>query len=303
VDFFQVALRSWWEAMFAKMRRPGHRYSFRDVLTGNCAIDMDLFQAAGGFDETFRCHEDYEIGVRLVEASAEICFVQEAAAVHHECTTVSRAFARKRDEGRADVRMLSKHPHLCSVLPLGVFERYATRAELRLRRLVFQQPAVARLFAAFLAKSMRAFESARLRGRWLHRLNHLLHYWYWRGVADVVPDFRQFQRLRAECRSRSEWRPDWLDIDLSAGLDTAIALIDTRRPDGVSIRYDEEHLGDIPALPGAQRLKGIHLKASLALEFAGPLVAALRRAGAIHGEGRWNRISGGATLPVAALRL
>jgi hypothetical protein len=199
--------------------------------------------------------------------------------------------------------MLSKHPHLCGMLPLGTFERHATRAESRLRRLVFERPAAAGMVAALMAKSMRALEATRLRGRWLNRLNQLLHYWYWRGVADVVPDFRQFQRLRVQCRSRSTWRPDWLDVDLFAGLATAMALVDTRRPNGVSVHYGHAHVGDIPALPGTQRLKGLHLRASLALELAEPLVAALREAGVVPGERRHDGIGVGALVPDAALRL
>ncbi len=299
-DLFQIALRGWWEAMFSRMRRPGHRYDFRDVLTGNCAIDTDSFHRAGGFDESFGCHEDYEMGVRLVESSCEFRFIEEAAGVHHESTDLRRACVRKREEGRADVQMVRAHPHLVQALPLGVFEHYATRTQSLLRHLVFRRPAAARARASMCLRSLRAFEAARLRGRWQRRVHDLLHYWYWRGVAEAVPRFEAFLQLRERCRAAARWQPQWLDVDLAGGLSGAMAAIDARRPDAVRVVYGSEHAGDMPPLPGAERLRGIHLKAALARELAGGFVSALGRAGVVSVETRETHIVATGPLPVTA---
>jgi GT2 family glycosyltransferase len=302
IDFFQIALRGWWEAMFASMRRAGHRYDFRDVLTGNCAIDARLFRTIGGFDERFRCHEDYEFGVRTVAAPAEVRFVEDAVATHHECTTLSRSLWRKREEGRADVQMIRTHPHLVAALPLGVFEQYATRTQSLVRRLAFGRPAAGRVVAAIFTRALRVFEAARLRGRWQRRLHDLLQYSYWCGVSDAVGSFGEFERLRAECRSLPGRRSDSLDVDLALGLAASMRLVDGRRPDALEVRYRSERVGAIPASPGAERLKGAHLQAALARELAGPLVLALGRAGVIAVQTRENVITTGA-VPVDALAL
>ncbi len=302
-DFFQVTLRGWWEAMFSRMRRPGHRHTFRDVLTGNCAVDAGLFRRVGGFDEDLLCHEDYELGVRLLVAGAEIEFVEDAAAVHHECTTAHRCFVRKRHEGRADVQMVRKHPHLLAQLPLGAFDHYPPQVGLQIARRVFDHPKAASLLAAARTRSLGAYETARLRGRWRRRLEDLLTYWYWRGVRDVLPDFAAVREFRIDARERSRWQPSWIDVDLARGLANAMTMIDRRRPDGLTVSYGEQHVGEIDAVPGAERLKGAHLRAALARELAGHFVAALGRAGVVAVDGRLNPVTATGRLPVAALRL
>ncbi|MGE5360063.1 MAG: glycosyltransferase family 2 protein, partial [Bacteroidales bacterium] len=303
IDFFQIALRRWWEAMFNRMRQPGHRYTFRDVLTGNCAIDTDLFRQVGGFDEQFRCHEDYELGVRAIASGADVRFAPDATGIHHERTTMPRAFARKVDEGRADVALLRKHPRLLTVLPLGVFEQYATPMEFRVRRLVFEWPRAGRLVARTLTRSLVPMEATRLRGRWLRRLHVLLHYWYWRGVRDEVPSLAALRDFRAECRSRPTGAVDRAEVDLAHGLQRAMATIDARRPDAVRVRYGDHVVGAIEAEPGAERLRGTHLKAALARELAGPLVAALGRAGVIPVSIDAGRLVSSGPLPSRALAL
>ncbi len=302
-DFFQAALRGWWEAMFAAMRRPGHRYRFRDLLTGNCAIDASLFRQVGGFDEQLRCHEDYELGVRLVEAHAEVRLLAGAAGLHHEKTTLVRAFARKVEEGRADVQMIRKHPHLFPVLPLGVSDMYATRMQRVLRRLLFAQPASGRLLARVLTRSLPTFERARLRGRWRHRLDDLLYYWYWRGVADAIGAFSEFEHLVARCHLAASWQPTELDVDLDSGVERAMRTIDEQRPDGIRVRYRNDDVGRMLPEPGAERLRGEHLRAALARELAGPFLRALGRNGVIAVETLADKLVATGPLPAAALPL
>ena len=81
------------------------------------------------FDEALECHEDYELGLRLIAAGARLRYVSEAAGWHHEHTTLEGALRRKRDEGRADVVLAGRHPDLAPVLPLSaplVYHRAAS---------------------------------------------------------------------------------------------------------------------------------------------------------------------------------
>ncbi len=36
-------LRGWWEAMFTRMRSPGHRFAYNDLLSGNFSIPASTF--------------------------------------------------------------------------------------------------------------------------------------------------------------------------------------------------------------------------------------------------------------------
>ena len=213
-----------------------------------------LFQRVGSFDAAFACHEDYELGVRLIDEGAGMRFVESAQGVHHERTTLHRAFARKRDEGRADILMLEKHPELVPALPLGVFERHATRAQRLLRRLNFERPAVGRVLASVMARSLPALEYARLRGRWMRRLHDLLSYWYWNGVTARLHNFEAYSAFLEGCRSRSSWSPLTQEVDLSNGLELVMAQVDRRRPAGLRVTLKGTRLGEIPPMPGAEGL-------------------------------------------------
>ena len=82
-DFFGVTLRGWWDAMFERMREPGHRFSYKDLLSGNFSIRRSLFRQVGGFNERLPCHEDYELGFRLIRSGARLTFAEAAAGWHH----------------------------------------------------------------------------------------------------------------------------------------------------------------------------------------------------------------------------
>jgi hypothetical protein len=199
--------------------------------------------------------------------------------------------------------MVRKHPHLLTQLPLGGFDHYAPQADLRIARGVFGRPRAAFLRAAMGIRSLRAYETARLRGRWLRRLEDLLTHSYWCGVREAIPDMAALKQFRVEARERSRWQPSWVDVDVARGLANAMAIVDRRRPDGLAVSYGGQHVGEIDAVPGAERLKGTHLRAALARELSGRFVAALGRAGIVAVDGRWNPVTTVGRLPAAALRL
>ncbi|MCA1627003.1 MAG: glycosyltransferase, partial [Acidobacteria bacterium] len=64
LGFFTMALRNWWQDEFYAMRRPGHRYTYRDLLSGNFSIESQFFARLNGFDRAYPdCGgEDYEFG-------------------------------------------------------------------------------------------------------------------------------------------------------------------------------------------------------------------------------------------------
>jgi GT2 family glycosyltransferase len=302
-DFFQATLHGWWEAMFEAMRRRGHRYWFRDLLTGNCALAASLFRDVGGFDETFRCHEDYELGVRLIDRGHVLRFVPDAIGRHHEQTRLARALERKREEGRADIAMLRKHPHVAPSLPLGVFARYASGRHRLLRRLAFRYPAAGAALTASIGGLLQPLERGRFRGRWRRRVYDMLVFWYWRGIADEVGSLPAFVAFLEGCGRRSSWSPMTLEVDVGNGLELVMAQVDRRRPDGLRVMLGERELGTIAPVPGAERLRGLHLRAALAWELSGPLVVALGETGRVGIAERDGALAATEPLPSETLPL
>jgi glycosyltransferase involved in cell wall biosynthesis len=274
--FFPVILRGWWEAMFEPMRRTGHRFTFRDLLSGNFSLERELFERVGRFEEALRCHEDYELGVRLLEGDAVFHFEAAAEGVHDEQTDLSGALARKFAEGRADVWLAHRHPALLPALPLTYLPTGTGRRR-ALWRLAFRRPAAGDLLAAWLRRRLRWYEQVRLRYRWKALLEDLLVYQYLRGVASLI-DAHAFEELQQRA-GRDVGARITMGLDLRDGLQAAECRLDAERPAGVRLRYGPHPVGDIPADPGAERLRGAHLRPALALPLASPFLRALALAG------------------------
>jgi len=295
--FFAATLRNWWETMFAEMRRPGHRFTFRDVLTGNCAIDAALFRRAGAFDVSLACREDYELGARAIAAGAQLAFCEAAQGIHHEVTTLERALERKRAEGRADVAIIRKHPELLQALPLGATVGSHGPVPRGFRKLPFTRRRAASALATGLRRSLDLFEAARMRGRWHVRLYQLLELAYWQGIASEVGTLGALAALvhgtaRADGRA---WL--WLRVDLCKGLSPAERCVESVRPDAIAVFHRDETVGMISPWPGAEPLRGVHLRAALAQTLAPPLLASLGRAGEIGVEQHGGRLVTSGPLP------
>ena len=275
-DFFAVMLRSWWETMFDRMRDPGHRFSYSDLLSGNFSIRRSFFRQAGGFDEGFQCHEDYELGFRLLGGGARFAFVEEAAGWHHEHTDLMRALRRKRDEGRADVALARRHPPLTPVLQLcRCNARELTRRSRLLRTLALGHPAAGDLFESQCRSMLSLLEAARLRTRWRRLLDDLLGYWYWRGVGEAL-DHVPVTEL---CRTNGSPHAVVYDLDLRQGLSAAVCEIEEVQPDAVRLCWGSRMIGSVPPAPGTEPLRGRHLPSLLRQRFARALgeILALQR--------------------------
>jgi GT2 family glycosyltransferase len=276
-DFFSIILRGWWESMYDGMRRPGHRYTYRDLLSGHFSIASDAFERLGGFDTSLRCHEDYELGYRAIEAGMRFRFIGGAVAWHHDSTDVAKALRRKFDEGVVDVKLAARHPRLAAELP---FCSWRTDHSRLVRRLAWGAPQLGDGLAGALRATLRFYETMRLRFRWRDVLTQLLAYWYWRGVAETVGDREEFERLiPGDVNSSHGDAPPELVIDLAEGYERAAARIDAVRPRSIALVFDTHPIGVVPDRPGAERLRGEHLTPLLARDFSRPLLRALAAAG------------------------
>jgi len=241
-DFYWMELRGWWEAMFGRMREHGHRYTFRDLLSGNFSLGAELFRRVGGFDTAFpNCGgEDFELGVRLLELGATLSFAADAVGDHHETRNLKGLFQRKHQEGRADVLITVRHPELLPTISLSRFDKPFSRLSRTLRPLAFSNPKAGDALASALSRQLNFFERARMRNRWRRTVDVLLDYWYWRGAAGELktPEglAALLRRAPAHVILSGASEPE-MEIDLKQGLETAERLLDERRPASVRLQY------------------------------------------------------------------
>jgi glycosyltransferase involved in cell wall biosynthesis len=273
--FFCIQLRVWWEAMFDAMRQPGHRYSYRDLLSGNFSLAAELFARTGGFDPALRCHEDYELGMRLIKAGASFTFAADALGCHYAITDLDHSLRRKYQEGQADVLLGSRHPELRRMLPLARFRVPHSPLSRLLYALAFAWPGGGDLLAVRLQHWLDLLERARLRSCWRRLLDDLLGYWYWRGVAVELGSRRALAGFIEGGLPPVDEGGDEIEIDLRQGLEAAERQLDEARPSGVHIRYGRQSVGRIPPQPGVEGLRGVHLRPILATNLAMPLLQAL----------------------------
>jgi GT2 family glycosyltransferase len=268
---FGLTLRGWWESMFDGPRLAGHRYTWQNVLTGHLSVPRSLFAQLGGFDPALRCHEDYEFGYRAIEAGATVRFLADAVAWHHETTDLARAFTRKLEEGHADVQLATRHPELVGALPLARTPA-GGRKQRVLVRLAWRSPRLGDALARLLVPGLAIYERWRLRFRWRALLEALLVYWYWRGVAQAIGSRARLDAVLAEPAGSAG--PE-LTIDLSEGLPAAEQRLDARRPRTARLVYGDRLVGEIEPRPGAEPLRGVHLRPLLARTFAARYLRAL----------------------------
>jgi hypothetical protein len=241
--------------MFDRMREPGHRYAYSDLLSGNFSLSRALLAEIGGFDETLRCHEDYELGFRLIAAGAQLRFAERAAGRHHEYTDLGRALRRKRDEGRADVALAHRHATLVPVLPLSADYSYLSRRGRRLVAMARHRPAAGDVLERMYRGMLPVLEFLRLRTRWRRLVDDLLLYWYWRGVAESI-DPRALEALVEAAGPVHAVH----DLDLRAGLEAASCEVDRVHPQAIRLRWGALVVGTVEALPGAEPMQGRHLR-------------------------------------------
>ena len=122
-----------------------------DVFTGNLSVKRRWLQAVDGFDEAFAGYgcEDWDLGQRLLAAGAGFAYAADAAVVHQFALTPARWRAHMQQMGRAQVRLVTKYPHLSGQMILGEFyhssggHRLATQFAIQFPRLSMAASAAA----------------------------------------------------------------------------------------------------------------------------------------------------------------
>lgn len=276
----RLFVREWWTAHFDELAAPGHRFTYRDLLTGNLSISAALWRRLGGLDPKFRkSREDYELGVRLLSADVPFVYAPEALGWHyeHETMTLEGAFRRSFEEGRMDALMGEKHPAVRAGLPLAMPRPARARF---LERLIFSYAWAGDVLAHSAQRLLPVLDRMGLRDHYAILFYKLRRYWYVRGVSEYFGSAAQWEDYVREAAAPGDLRT--LELDLRQGVASAEARLDEVRPERVLLRFGHHELGTLESEGGAERWRGAHLRSQLFRQLRTPLLRALALEGEIE---------------------
>lgn len=280
-DLFTISLRHWWEDKFDKMNEPGHLFSYEDLLSGNFSLPRVMFEEAGGFDNSLSCREDYELGLRLIAAGAQLVFAADAKGYHHDDTTrLPRSLQRKYLEAQAAIAIGRKHTYMDMTLHCNSL--HYPEAILMSKRIWWMKNLsfVTHMYAGLLQQQMYLLARIKWRGRW-QRLNRKLHaYWYVKGIVDELGSVKAIRQYVRELQSRQNSTNPLL-INLEEGIGQAAQTVNGHCPRRVQLVYGQLAIGEMPYKPGAEHYNGTHLKKVLAKDLFCPLISQLALEGKI----------------------
>jgi glycosyltransferase involved in cell wall biosynthesis len=94
-----------------RFARPGYTIHFKEAYTGNFSIRRSVIRRVGAFDEDFQVYgyEDYELALRLVQASVRLIYSAEALAYQHYHKDFAGLARDSIAKGQTAVLFASKH--------------------------------------------------------------------------------------------------------------------------------------------------------------------------------------------------
>lgn len=277
-SFYHMHTRSWWQSHFAEVAQAGHRFHYRDLVSGNLSLSADLFRDLGGFNPAIRAAggEDYEFGARVIKAGMEIAFEPEARALHHQHETMDLvgSLRRAKQEGHVNVVIGRLHPEVRAEL-FSAFEEAREPYFRGVRYLVFRRRWLGRALAWLIVRMLPVLEAAKMRRRWRKAVGAAHGYWYWRGVAEELGSEAALTAYLNEVSELQIPPQEALEVDLVDGLEAAEGRLDEERPASVCVRFGDVELGRIEPLTLGEPLRGAHLRPILAERLAFQMLIAL----------------------------
>jgi putative membrane protein len=177
--------------------------------------------------------------------------------------------------------MARSHPEFSQALPLARTDLNRLSPARFLCMLVFNWPTVGDAFATILRVALDFMEKARLHRSW-RQLSTILHkYWYWKGVTSQFETLQKLRETLEEVAVSSRPSASLTELDLSNGLENAEERLDKERPEAIRIRFGGTPVGVVLHQPGAEALRGIHLRSLLSNFLTEPLLHAMALEGKI----------------------
>lgn len=262
--------RTWWEDAFQNMSKPGWRFGYQDLMGCNFSVTRSLYRRLGGMDAAISSfsREDWEFAVRLIKSGAVVEYAPGACGRHHVSFSVKRGLHRKIQEGRAETRMAKIHPDIWPTLRLSdpVYNTHFMGP--LVRWLAFNAPRILQAPINFFLRQLYIFIHTFHLHAWIFRTFYGLEaYWYWLGAAEELGTIDKLEQLKSFVQEHKE-TPASATVNLRNGLGNIENQIDRLRPDELHIFLDDMYVGHIPDKPGAECLKGAHLKPYILENFA-----------------------------------
>ena len=279
-SFWQINARLWWEDTYGQMRHPGHRFSYRDFFSGNVSLSAELFQRIGGFDDRINMRlEDYEMGIRLLDAGVRFHFVSSALAYHFDETDLPLWLKRSFQEGIADIQIVRSHPKL-RVERFGRSDDEESWKEMR--RITYLSAIYGGWFtdklASWLESQARISETLKFRKLWWLLIGTLREYYYWRGVRSELGSGKEVKKWILDSPAALKATDSAPVIDLSAPINSQLMSYASVKAEqeGLKILWLGLELLEIPPEPGKEPLNEEHLQSLIqnrALEVFLPALA------------------------------
>ncbi len=262
-SWWQLDARMWWEDRYREMRRPGHRFNYRDVFSGNLAIKRDVFFDVGGFDARYRRIEDYELGLRLIGRGTKIRHEPNALAWHHESVDLPEWLGRLRAEGHAEVQLAEEYPEFRGHF-FGSIDAHGPRFVRSARRLAMSDAKLGRALKSAWLRWSFCCESLRLRSRWREAIAWLREYHYWSGVSEALGG-RGFASWVQDGPLPRPLGCDVVEIDLLdlPPPDLLGPLLSSGTRNGLRIRVDDVECLVLGPEPGVEPIGEAHLRGAL----------------------------------------
>lgn len=220
--YFQTKLKEWWEASFHSMHHEGSCFSYRNMLSGNFSLPAEFFRLVGGFDTTFKCQEDYELGVRLIQAGAQFIFEPKAMGCHNEKTDLNRWLNRKYSEGKAAVQLYKKHPQLRDTIPvINQFKDNFPPSYQRRLQFIDRWSSLAKAEAIIYKYALNVTEWLHMPEIWEKLLGRLQTYWFLKGMLATVDGLDSLISLLNGASLIQKEHSLVTDIKMAKGLGTA----------------------------------------------------------------------------------
>jgi GT2 family glycosyltransferase len=182
-------LRNWWEDHYRGQREANHQWTFVDFAVGNASISRDLLDRCGGFDPTFpgpRGREDWELGVRILDAGARLRFVPAARGDHYLDASFETALRNRRSDARSELEVARRHPQVIGHLSVVLVADAVARGDRRVLR-AYRHPGQAQAAAAVGRAALPVLERLNMRATWRALAFALLRHAFVAGIVEALP--------------------------------------------------------------------------------------------------------------------
>jgi GT2 family glycosyltransferase len=182
---------AWWEDHYRALRDAAS-LTFMDVLSGNMSVPRATFRRVGGFDPELGRREDWELGIRVLEADVNVVYEPSARASHEFRFGTRTALRAGRKHGRSDAELIAIRPAAAAALPTRWSYRDMLRRPLKAGLFLTFQRTPGRVLGCL---ALDLLERAKLRPSWARLFALMLGAAYERGRRDGGDPRRPAQPL------------------------------------------------------------------------------------------------------------